>query len=130
MKFQLLLFLNHLFYWSCIGNVCCLQVSDSVAQSTLMQAYAIERRLEMIQLYLGTDPITCLCFYYLKKVQDGEGICWPIRYWRFTMNCPCCVHITPHWSLSSVYLWLCVSYLFFLYKCSSHHIGLIFIFYK
>ncbi|XP_058632957.1 uncharacterized protein LOC131541301 [Onychostoma macrolepis] len=49
------------------GNICCLQVSDSGDQLTLMQAYAIERRLEMIQLYLGTDPITCSCFYCFKK---------------------------------------------------------------
>ncbi len=43
-----------------------------LTQLTLMQAYAIERRLEMIQLYLGTDPNYLLMLYYLKKVQDGR----------------------------------------------------------
>lgn len=83
---------------------------------TLVQVYGIERRLEMVQLYLGSDPIICSCFNCLKRstgwgrnslydLSDTEEAPW---------NALGCVHITPLESQLSLSLTLCVPFILFI----------------
>lgn len=90
-----------------------LHARNSGDQLTLMQAYGIEQRLEMIQFYLGTDLLMLVLFK--KSIGCGRNSLYD---WSDTEEAPWnalgCVQLTK-------FIFFCVPFiLFILVQFSSH----------